>query len=233
VRAAAIVAAGGSGSRFGRREGKQTAVAGGLPLLAWSVAACASAAPVELIVVVGPADRLPEYLLHAREAAGGVPIVGAESGETRQDSVWSGLILIDDSYDVVVVHDGARPLATHELVTAAIERLEADAGCDGVIAAHPSVDTVKVVAGDTVVSTPDRATLWAVQTPQVFRRRAIVEAYERAAAEGFVGTDDASLVERASGRVVVIEGPRDNIKVTCAEDLVVADAVLRARMEER
>ena len=100
----------------------------------------------------------------------------------------------------------------------------------GVVVGYPAIDTLKVVTSDGVVeSTPERSRLWAVQTPQVFRAAAVRQAYESARADGFLGTDDASLVERDGGRVLAFEGPRDNIKVTVAEDLLFVEAALRFR----
>ncbi|MBI5231907.1 MAG: 2-C-methyl-D-erythritol 4-phosphate cytidylyltransferase [Coriobacteriales bacterium] len=228
--AAAIIVAGGSGARFGRDEGKQTVEVAGRPLLAWSVAACAAAAGVGQLIVVAPADRIEEYRVIAEEAAGRAVAV-APSGPSRQDSVMSGLQAIEGTPDAVIVHDGARPLATSALIEQVLRSLSDRPDADGVIVGHPSVDTVKVVDVDVVHETPDRARLWSIQTPQVFRMHALRTAYMAAAVEGYTGTDDASLVEHAGGTVVVHEGPRDNIKVTRPEDLVFVDAALKARRE--
>ena len=107
----------------------------------------------------------------------------------------------------------------------------ADESAQGIVVGHPSVDTLKHVNEGVVVATPDRTLFWSVQTPQVFRAAALRLAYERAEADGFVGTDDASLVERLAGRVLVYPGPRDNIKVTHAEDLLMAEAILATRKQ--
>ncbi|HHJ98867.1 MAG TPA: 2-C-methyl-D-erythritol 2,4-cyclodiphosphate synthase, partial [Actinobacteria bacterium] len=131
---------------------------------------------------------------------------------------------------VFVVHDGARPLVTPATIAGAIEMLERDDGCAGVVVGHPSYDTLKQVDDlDVVVATPDRATIWSAQTPQVFRAQTLRDAYERAAHTGWTGTDDASFVEHAGGRVRVFAGPRDNVKITVPEDLRVAEALLQAR----
>ena len=102
---------------------------------------------------------------------------------------------------------------------------------DGAVVGHPSYDTLKLVEGDTVIETVDRERYWAVQTPQAFRRSALEEAHRAAVEDGFLGTDDASLVERAGGRVVVVQGTRDNLKVTVPEDLAFVQAVLNHRRE--
>lgn len=234
-RTAAVVVAGGSGERFGRAGGKQLAMASGLPVLSWSLRALDASADVELIVVVCPADRVEEYRSLAVEpAALSTPVDFAASGVTRQDSVASGLATLPASVDVVAIHDGARPLLTAAVVSSLVAAVRDPGGVAiGAVVGHPSYDTLKVVEAGQVTETPDRERFWAVQTPQVFVRSALEEAHARAAADGFVGTDDASVVEHAGWTVRVLEGPRDNIKVTVAEDLAFVEAVLRRREEER
>lgn len=228
--AAAIVVAGGSGERLGLEGGKQLAVVAGRPVLSWTLLALEQAPEIDLIVVVTHPDRGEEYRAVAVEPLGlSTPVVFAPGGESRQASVASGLALTPSSVDVVLVQDGARPLLTPALVSETLAVLLADAEAAGVVVGHPSVDTLKLVDGGAVRSTPDRSRYWAVQTPQAFRTAALREAYARAAAEGFLGTDDSSLVERAGGRVLLVEGPRDNIKVTVAEDLAVVEWALLRR----
>ena len=123
-----------------------------------------------------------------------------------------------------------RPLIRPETVEAVIARVRDDASLAGAICAHPSADTLKVVEGGIVRSTPDRSCYWAVQTPQVFRLATVLEAHLAAGREGFVGTDDASLVERADGRVAVVESPSDNMKVTVPEDRLPVEAILASRI---
>ena len=224
---AAVVVAGGSGERLGREGGKQLAVAAGRPILSWTLAALAESPEVKLIVVVTPPDRVDEYRADAVEPLGLlVPLTVVAGGQTRQDSVAAGLAAVPESVPLVLVQDGARPLLTPELVSKSIAALIADVDAVGAVVGHPSVDTIKLAENGAVASTPDRSRYWAVQTPQVFRSAALREAYALAATEGFVGTDDSSLVERAGGRVLLVEGPRDNIKVTVPEDLALVEAVL-------
>lgn len=227
---AAIVVAGGSGERLGREGGKQLAVVAGLPVLSWTLKALAEEPEVDLIVLVTHPDRVAEYRAIAVEPLGlSTPLSFAAGGESRQASVAAGLAGVPDSVELVLVQDGARPLLTPALVSKTLAALRADPDAAGAVAGHPSGDTLKLVEGGAVASTPDRSRFWAVQTPQVFRAAALRDAYAQATAEGFVGTDDSSLVERAGGRVVLVEGPRDNIKVTVSEDLVLVEAVLRRR----
>jgi 2-C-methyl-D-erythritol 4-phosphate cytidylyltransferase len=117
-------------------------------------------------------------------------------------------------------------------VTGALDMLRASPRADGVIVAHPTVDTLKIVEDRHVVETADRTRLWAAQTPQIFRSASLREAHAAARKDGFVGTDDSSLVERDGGLVLVFEGPRDNIKVTVPEDHAFVEAVLRRSSEK-
>jgi 2-C-methyl-D-erythritol 4-phosphate cytidylyltransferase len=227
-----VIAAGGTGSRFGRPEGKQLTVIAGKPVVAWSLQAVAAVRGVEAIVLVCHPERLEEFRECAARALDlplAVDVIAG--GGTRQASVAAGLAALPETCEVVVVHDGARPLATTALVEEAVAVLLGDANAQGVVVGHPSVDTLKHVDDQgRVTATPDRTLFWAVQTPQVFRGAAIRRAYEVAGEGGYPGTDDASLVERLGGRVLVVEGPRDNLKVTHAEDLLIAEAILTARM---
>lgn len=227
---AAIIVAGGSGERSGLEGGKQLAIVAGLPVLSWTVRALDEAPEVELIVVVTHPDRGDEYRAVAVEPLGlSTPIVFAPGGDSRQASVASGLAAVPESADVVLVQDGARPLLTADLVTRTLAALHESSGAAGVVVGHPVFDTLKIVTDGAVSSTPDRSRYWAVQTPQAFTSSVLRAAYARAAEEGFVGTDDSSLVERAGGRVVLVEGPRDNIKVTVADDLTLVESALRRR----
>lgn len=229
-RTAAVIVAGGGGERFGRSEGKQLALAAGRPVLSWTVEAFALAPEIELIVVVCPENRFAEYRAAAMDGFDlEKPMTLAASGVTRQDSVASGLAALPAEISTVAVHDGARPLVTPALISAVIAALNADPVAGGAVVGHSAVDTIKVVADGTVIETPDRSTLWAIQTPQVFRLAALVSAYESAARDGFTGTDDASLLERVGARVVLVEGPRDNLKVTHAEDLAFVEQLLAGR----
>jgi len=133
---------------------------------------------------------------------------------------------------IVLIHDGARPLATPALMEAMIHAFVADPSADGMVIGHPCSDTIKHIDGMRVIDTPPRAQYWAVQTPQIFRRDTLLEAYSTARFSDSEVTDDASLVEQAAGRVVVYLGPRDNIKVTGPEDVAFVEAALRERNQD-
>lgn len=226
---AAIILAGGTGERFGREGGKQLVEIAGRPVLTWSAEAFDAVGDVGLIVIVVPDDRREEYLRCAIDPFPFVtPVVVAPSGTIRQESAFSGLEYVPDEYEYVVLHDGARPLISPDLITHAINTLKGNIDCDGAIVGHPSVDTLKVVEDGVVVGTPDRSVFWNAQTPQVFRAGIYRRAHASALSDGFVGTDDSALIERLGGRVLMVEGKRDNIKLTVPEDYLMLAAAVRS-----
>lgn len=225
---AAIILAGGTGERFGRDGGKQLVEIAGKPILTWSAEAFDAVGDVGLIVVVCPEERQSEYLVRAIDPFPFVtPIVVAPAGPTRQESAFSGLEFVPEQFEYVALHDGARPLVTPELIEHTIATLKGNVDCDGAVVAHPAVDTLKVVEDGVIAGTPDRRVFWNAQTPQVFRAGIYRRAHISALNDGFVGTDDSSLIERLGGRVLVVEGKRDNIKLTVPEDLALLASAIR------
>ena len=191
----------------------------GRPLLAWSVEALSATAGVEQIVVALPPGG---------EAPAGT--VGVTGGSCRSESVVRALEAADAD-EIVLVQDAARPLLTAKLAEEVIAALESDERADAAIVAAPVTDTIKRAGrdGGEVRETLDRGELWSVQTPQVFRRGALERALEVDAQALAAATDDASLIERAGGRVIVVPGPAENIKVTTPLDLRVAELLLGDR----
>lgn len=226
----AVIAAGGLGMRFGDPNGKQYVELCGLPVLDWSVAAFDEAPSVGHVVVVCPAGRVDETRAVVAKISPSVPVTYVEGGSTRQESCLAGIGAVPEGFPLVAIHDGARPLVRPETIEAVISRVRDDASLAGAIAAHPSADTLKVVEDGIVCSTPERSRYWAVQTPQVFRADAVLGAHLDAVRDGFVGTDDASLVERAGGTVACVESPSDNMKVTVPEDRRPIEAILSDRI---
>ncbi|MEJ2191602.1 MAG: 2-C-methyl-D-erythritol 4-phosphate cytidylyltransferase [Nitrospirota bacterium] len=223
----AVVPAAGLGRRLGTN--KAFAFLEGRPLLDWVLTTLEGVREVAEVI---PALKRRDMQEGARLIEeGGFRKVKkiAPGGEERQDSVMNALRLIDGEARTVLVHDGARPLLTPGIVRAVLAGL---AGHDGAVAAVPVKDTVKEAGeGNLVKRTLRRDTLWAVQTPQCFPYETLLKAYESAARAGVRATDDASLVEREGGRVALVPGSYENIKVTTPEDLVVAEALLRKRRE--
>ncbi len=224
---AAVILAGGTGDRFGREGGKQLVEIAGKPVLTWSAETFDAVGDVGLIVIVCPEERHEEYLKRAVDPFPFVtPIVVAPAGPTRQESAFSGLEYVPENYEFVVMHDGARPLITPQLVEHTIATVKGNIDSDGAVVAHPAIDTLKVVENGVIVGTPDRNVFWNAQTPQVFRAGILRRAHAAALSDGFVGTDDSSLIERLGGRVLVVEGPRDNMKLTVPEDYRLLEAAV-------
>ena len=206
-----IIPAAGSGERLGASGPKAFALCGGRPLLDWSLDVLEAVCDRVVVAVPAGYEQPPDRVA---------------GGTCRSESVRLALAAAPEA-DVAVVHDAARPLVTRELVERCIEALE---GFDGVVAAAPVADTIKEAdASGRVVRTLDRASLWAIQTPQVFRADALRRALDVDAATLAAATDDASLVELDGGAVRVVAAPADNLKVTRAIDLGLAEALLRAR----
>ena len=228
---AAVILAGGSGERFGRPEGKQLIVLAGNPLLTWSIAACNAVPDIGLIVVVCPADRMDEYRTEAIDPYHFLtPITVAPAGDTRQESAFSGMEYVPETYEFVLIHDGARPMITPDLVQHSLNVLKGNIDADGVVVGYPTIDTPKLVdENGIIIGTPDRKMFWSAQTPQVFRASFYRRAHASALSDGFMGTDDASLIERLGGRVLMVEGSRINTKVTVYDDYKMVTAVTEAQ----
>ncbi len=219
--AVALIVAAGRGERLGSGGPKALVTLAGRPMLEGSVEVLRGLASVEQIVVALPADALDAAPADTTAVAGGA---------VRSESVREALAAAGDG-DPVIVHDAARPLASSELFERALDELAAS-GADGVIAAAPVTDTIKEVAADgrTVAQTLDRSRLYAVQTPQVFRRAALERALLDASAEMLAGaTDDAWLVEHDGGTIHVVPSSPENMKVTTPIDLRVAELLLAER----
>jgi len=219
-RAAAVIVAGGSGRRIGGPVRKQYLEIDGVPVLLRAVVPFLSDPRIQQVVVVIPADDVeapPPWL-----ASLGVRIVAG--GAERGDSVRNGLAAVEAEADFVLVHDGARPFVSTEVIDRVLE-----AAPQAAIAAVPVTDTIKEVEGDgTIAATPDRSRLWQAQTPQGFPREGLARAYARAHDEGLAATDDAALYERYEGPVRVVMGSYRNLKVTRPADLAVAEALALA-----
>lgn len=231
-RLALIVAAGGYGRRLGAGGPKQYVPLLGLPMLEWTVRALASCHEVTMLVVVVNAEDVAycrdEVIGDRYPAVVDVVAGGAE----RALSVRNGLraLAARGGADLVGTHDGARPLVSCAEICRLRERIEADGELAGAILAVPSTDTLKAVdTAGVITATPARAGLWRALTPQVFRWKSFVAAYEQADDVLVDATDDAALVEAMGGLVVVVEGSPENLKVTTPVDVRVAETLLRER----
>jgi len=238
LNAAAVVPAAGRGERLGPGAPKALRELGGVPLLVHAVRALTRSRAVTLVVVVAPPDGVATVrsLLDSHGAGGdeGPEVLVVAGGATRQESVRLGLAALPPQIDVVLVHDAARPLVPVEVVDAVARAVHE--GAMAVVPAVPLADTVKQVGPapapgrpEPVLGTPDRSTLRAVQTPQGFRRELLESVHKQALSEAVDATDDAGLVERFGGQVVLVPGHEEAFKVTRPLDLVLAEAVLARR----
>ncbi len=216
-----VIPAAGSGQRMGGLA-KPFLELSGEPILLRALRPFLEHSGVREVVVPLPtahAESPPAWLMESDDR---IRVVAG--GETRRDSVWAGLQALSDVLDIAVVHDGARPFVSPEVIGRCISL--AGRGVGGV-AGVPAVDTIKEVDGGLcVLATPDRSRLWHAQTPQAFPLDVIMDAYRRAFTEDFPATDDAALVERVGGRVVMVESSGDNLKITRPEDLEMAELML-------
>jgi len=228
----ALIPAAGMGKRMGAGINKQYLLLAGIPIVARTISVFESSPLVDDIYIITPEQEIPfcrEQVVevHAYTKVRGIVAGGAE----RQHSVLNGIrgITSPASDDVILIHDGVRPFVTHEIIASSVESAKSH---DGALVAVPTKDTIKVVHHNIVRDTPMRETIWQAQTPQAFRYSIISNAHEKAATEGFLGTDDSSLVERLGGEVHIVTGDYRNIKITTPEDLVLAEAFLKAGNQE-
>jgi 2-C-methyl-D-erythritol 4-phosphate cytidylyltransferase len=214
-----VIAAAGSGQRLGAGGPKAFVELAGRPLLEWTLEALQGAASIAEVIVAAPPG--------SESRVSELGVLAVAGGEHRSESVANALELAGEEF--VVVHDAARPLVTPGLLDAVVEQLAAEEGAAGVIAAAPVTDTIKEALGEgRVERTLDRSRLWAVQTPQAFRAEVLREALSEP--EALAGaTDEAMLVERGGGVVLIHSAPPENIKVTTPHDLRAAELLLRER----
>ncbi len=220
----ALVLAGGTGSRMG--QPKQFLDLLGHPALSYTLRAFEETPEVARIYVVGDRERVEglvrEYGI-SKYAGCTLP------GESRSLSTRNGIALLEeDPLSVVLVHDGARCLLTPDLIRRVVKTIRVS-GADGLVPALPVSDTIKAAEDGVVMETLDRTRLHAVQTPQAFRLGSFRDLHAGPDEQLRAATDDASLVEGAGGRVLLVEGERTNIKLTTPDDLVFAEAILTAR----
>jgi 2-C-methyl-D-erythritol 4-phosphate cytidylyltransferase len=224
-RVCAVIVAGGMGRRFGGDTPKQYRLLAGVPLIVHTLRAFDGCAAIDRIVLVVPAGDVSRVAASLLPAAGLVkPVQLAAGGASRQESVFNGLGHVPEDVSLVAIHDAVRPLVTGACIAACIEGARCHGAC---IAALPAWDTLKRVDPDgSIRETLPRDLLWMAQTPQVFRLGLIREAHAAARRTGWVGTDDAELVERLGAPVYVVPGSRINFKITTPDDLQAAERLV-------
>jgi 2-C-methyl-D-erythritol 4-phosphate cytidylyltransferase len=221
----AIFPAAGQGKRMEVGVNKVFLELLGKPILVHTVLAFSKCAAIDdLIVVVAPEEvAVVTTLLRAVPNLKPWQVIAGST--ERQYSIANGLAALHENTDIVLVHDGARPLTSDTVITAVVEESRRSGAT---VTGVPAKNTIKIVDEDQVVmATPERNTLWSVQTPQGFQRNIILNAYKKAEEDHFLGTDDSSLVERLGIKVKVVKGEYSNLKITTPEDFIIAEAFLR------
>jgi 2-C-methyl-D-erythritol 4-phosphate cytidylyltransferase len=229
MRVAALVLGAGRGDRLGEAVPKAFVALCGKPLLVRALAAMAAAPEIDIVMpIVGRSDlsRLKALEPELASIPGLLPpVIG---GAERQDSMMAGLAALPSDVGIVAVHDAARPLVASDAISRVVD---AARNSGAAILAIPVRETIKRVREGLIVETPSRLECYAAQTPQVFRVEVLREALEKAAAEAFIGTDDAEIVERIGVPVTVVSGDPSNIKITDRADLITAERWLRDQRE--
>jgi 2-C-methyl-D-erythritol 4-phosphate cytidylyltransferase len=226
TKADAIIVSAGRGHSLKEASKKQFLTLAGKPILVHTLDRFETSPLIRFIVLVVGEEDLDYCLKEIVERYQYQKITQIiPGGKERQDSVRNGLQALARDTEIVVIHDGVRPFVTREMVE---ESIRGAKRLGAVVLAMPVKDTVKTANTDGIVlKTLDRESLWQIQTPQAFQAEMIREAYRRATEDGFVGTDDASLVERLGTRVHILPGSYSNIKITTREDLLWARLLLR------
>ncbi len=222
-----IIPAAGFGTRMESDLPKQFLELAGEPILVRTLRVFLEHPLIRTVVVALPAEHLEsgkKQILSNFDDGLQLQLIFIPGGDTRQQSVQNGLDALPAAIDSVLVHDGARPMVTGEVIDRCIAGIETHGA---VIAAVPVKDTLKEVEGSLVTGTVDRSQLWQAQTPQAMQRKLLERAYKHVQATGFNGTDEASLLEHAGIAVSVVTGSETNIKITRPDDLAIAYGLLR------
>lgn len=227
----AVFPAAGQGRRMNAGINKVFLDLLGKPILVHTLQRFSRSKKINHLVVVVAAEDVSFIRKLLKAIPGLKPYQVVAGGSERQYSIANGLAVVPEESEIILVHDAARPLTSIETIDRVVEGAR-EVG--GAIAAVPEKNTVKIVGEDGIVKeTPPRKNLWEVQTPQGFRRDILLEAYRKAREDGFLGTDDASLVERLGAPVKVVESDYQNIKVTTPEDMLIAEAFLQKQRLKR
>ena len=225
-----LIPAAGSGRRMGSDRNKLLLPLLDKPILAWTLESASAASSIDWIGIIGQPIDFPDFKAILTALNLTKPVVLIQGGETRQASVYRGLKALPERAKQVLIHDGARCLATPELFNRCSEALQT---CKGLIAAVTVKDTIKVVDADLLVTgTPDRAYLWAAQTPQGFQVDLLKACHEEGLQHHWEVTDDAALFEKCGLQVKIVPGEETNLKVTTHIDLAIAQFVLSDRQTD-
>jgi len=221
-----IIAAAGMSNRMGSKINKQFIAIDGKPILAHTIEKFEKCRYIDEIILVSKEEEI-EYCRKeiVRKYKFNKVANIIRGGKERQDSIYNGILALNERTNIVLTHDGARPFIKIENIKDGILGVVENGAC---VVGVPVTDTIKVVKEDSnIESTPKRSMLWAAQTPQCFYKDLLIKGYESAIKEGFSGTDDSSIVERIGYDVKMIMGSYDNIKITTPEDIVLAESLFK------
>ena len=223
-----LIPAAGMGRRMGSSRNKLLLNLLDRPILSWTLQAAEASEQITWIGIMGQAEDEPDFQEILANLSLNKPVKLIRGGSTRQESVYNGLQALPQTAQWVLIHDGARCLASSKLFDRCAAVLRQ---CPGLIAAIPVKDTIKVVDDqDAIVDTPDRRKLWAAQTPQGFEVKLLKDCHEKGRSQGWEVTDDAALFEKCGLTVKIVPGEETNLKVTTPVDLAIAEFILRDRL---
>lgn len=221
-----IIAAAGMSNRMGSKINKQFIAIDNKPILAHTVDKFEKCDYIDEIILVSKEEEVDYCRKEIVKKYGFKKVVSIiKGGKERQDSIYNGLLAVNEKSDIVLTHDGARPFVKIESIEEGIKGVIEYGAC---VIGVPVKDTIKVVdPSNEVHHTPKRSLLWAAQTPQCFWIDLLKKGYEMAIEENIMGTDDSSLVEKTGHKIKMIMGSYDNIKITTPEDLIVAESFIK------
>ncbi|MUG97135.1 2-C-methyl-D-erythritol 4-phosphate cytidylyltransferase [Scytonema sp. UIC 10036] len=225
-----LIPSAGSGKRMGSTRNKLLLMVQSRPIIAWTLLAAEAANQIDWMGIISQPNDWEDFKTIIASLNLTKPVELIPGGATRQESVHNGLLALPSSAKQVLIHDGARCLATPDLFNRCAEVIR---HCPGLIAAVPVKDTIKVVATNGIIqSTPNREQLWAAQTPQGFDVNLLKQCHAEGVRQGWEVTDDAALFERCGIEVRIVQGEETNLKLTTPQDLAIAEFILKTRLTE-
>ncbi|MGJ5676243.1 MAG: 2-C-methyl-D-erythritol 4-phosphate cytidylyltransferase [Nostochopsis sp.] len=222
-----LIPAAGSGRRMGSNRNKLLLPVRSRPIIAWTLLAAQASDEISWIGIISQPIDWQDFKEIIADLQLTKPVELIQGGSTRQESVYNGLQSLPANSTQVLIHDGARCLATPDLLNRCAEAIRQ---CPGLIAAVTVKDTIKVVDKNGIIqNTPDRSQLWAAQTPQGFDVKLLKECHAEGVAQGWEVTDDAALFEKCGYQVQIVQGEETNLKVTTPQDLAIAEFIFKTR----
>ncbi len=224
-----LIPAAGTGRRMGSNRNKLLLLLRSQPIISWTLLAAEASQHISWIGIICQPTDWEDFKNIIADCQLTKKVELIKGGSTRQESVYNGLQALPDGAEQVLIHDGARCLATKELLDRCALSIR---DCPGLIAAVPVKDTIKVVDERGIIqSTPDRRQLWAAQTPQGFDVKLLKQCHDEGVRQGWEVTDDAALFEKCGIEVKIVPGEETNLKVTTPQDLAIAEFILKSQLQ--